>query len=123
MSIPDLPSFLKEDFVPVKPPHPEFSKAMERYKKHFGRYDFNNWPPSKSENEWAHILNHCVDINKMYSKLTIGEYLDAIKQCGKETAMEMKQIEEYLEERKKKRDEKQADCSCQTGDGTTDNKP
>jgi hypothetical protein len=57
MSIPDLPSFLKDDFVPVKPPHPEFSKAMERYKKHFGRYDFNNWPPSKSENEWAHILN------------------------------------------------------------------
>ena len=36
--------------------------------------------------------------------------------------MEEKQIEEYLEERKKKRDEKQADCSCQTGDGTTDNK-
>ena len=105
MSIPDLPSFLKDDFVPVKPPHPEFSKAMERYKKHFGRYDFNNWPPSKSENEWAHILNHCVDINKMYSKLTIGEYLDAIRQCGKETEMEVKQIEEYLEEKEKKREE------------------
>ena len=50
-------------------------------------------------------MNHCVDINKMYSKLTIGEYLDAIRQCGKETEMEVKQIEEYLEEKEKKREE------------------
>ena len=88
MSISDLPDFLKDGWVPVKPPHPEFSKAMKRYKEHFGR-----------------ILNHCVDINKMYSKLTIGEYLDAIRQCGKETEMEVKQIEEYLEEKEKKREE------------------
>ncbi len=105
MSISDLPDFLKDGWVPVKPPHPEFSKAMKRYKEHFGRHDFNNCPLSKSHNEWAHILNHCVDINKMYSKLTIGEYLDAIRQCGKETEMEVKQIEEYLEEKEKKREE------------------
>ena len=103
MSISDLPDFLKDGWVPVKPPHPEFSKAMKRYKEHFGRHDFNNCPLSKSHNEWAHILNHCVDINKMYSKLTIGEYLDG--QCGKETEMEVKQIEEYLEEKEKKREE------------------
>ena len=107
MSISDIPIFLRKDYVPKNPiPYdPEFSKAMERYKKHFGRYDFNNWPSSKSFNEWSHILNHCVDINKMYSKLTVGEYLDAIRQCGKETEMEVKQIEEYLEEREEKREE------------------
>ena len=107
MSISDIPNFLRKDYVPKnpKPYDPEFIKAMHRYKEHFGRYDFSTWPSSKSFNEWAHILNYCVDINKMYSKMTIGEYLEAIKQCGKETEMEVRQIEAYLEEVEKKREE------------------
>ena len=67
----NLPFFLSISPEPWEPT--EFDRALQRYKDHFGKLDFNTINTSFTDEEWIAIIDYCVENDKHYTDV-FGPY-------------------------------------------------